>query len=166
MAEQEMRFLAWNGRRGSTAVTATCSFCLDFAHSSSHQIFTQRRGKPCDLAREQRKGGERRGFCLLLAGEKGAALGQLWWGLPWNHPGISAWSVRKQIPRQHLRKAMGHTATLRFWEAWQIWWGEIAASSRNKVQAVTLKEVLDRPCPGQVAENTHASWAFEEAGGK
>lgn len=73
----------------------------------------------------------------------------------------------KQIPHQHVSgKAKGHTATLCFWEAWRIWWGEIVASSRNKVQTVTLEEVLNRPCPGQVAENTHTSGAFEEAWGK
>ena len=34
------------------------------------------------------------------------------------------------------------------------------------MQTITLKEMLNRPSPGQVAENTCASGAFEEAEGK
>lgn len=147
MAEQDMLFLAWNGWRGSTAVPATCSFCPDFAHSLSHQIFTQRRGKPCDVAREERKGGAGRGFCLPLAGEKGAALGQLCWGPPCNSPlwGLCLFCGEANSPPARAGKAKGHTDTPCWW---RIWWGEIAASGRSKVQTITLKEVLNRPCRG------------------
>lgn len=73
----------------------------------------------------------------------------------------------KQVPHQHAwGKAKGQTATLHFWEIWWVWWGEIVPSSRNKVQTMTLKEVLNRPCTGQVAQNTCPSGAFDEVWGK
>lgn len=73
----------------------------------------------------------------------------------------------KQVPHQHAwGRAKGQTATLRFWEIWGVWWGETVPSSRNKVQTMTLKEVLNRPCTGQVAQNTCPSGAFDEAWGK
>lgn len=61
-----------------------CSFCPGFACSFNHQIFTQRLREPYVLARELRKEGEGKGFCLLLADEKEAGQGNLLWGLPRN----------------------------------------------------------------------------------
>lgn len=72
MAGQELCFLAWNGWRGSRAMTAVCYFCL----SLSLQVFVQRWGKPSVVAGEQRKGGWRILFAACRRGRhSGGAAG-------------------------------------------------------------------------------------------
>lgn len=119
-----------------------CSFCPGFACSFNHQIFTQRLREPYVLARELRKEGEGKGFCLLLADEKEAGQGICDGGCHVTgvcHE-IYDSSVMKRTPSQYVQgEAEGHGATVVLWAVWWIEWGEIVVSSRKKVQTITVK---------------------------